>query len=63
MRLPILHHFGIVQVLERHDLPRGCLTITLYAAQVHILLDFLGLKTVALLFLHVILKCHFYLRN
>ena len=42
--LPVLHHFGIVQVLERHDLPRGCLTSTLYATQIHI--NFLGLQTV-----------------
>jgi hypothetical protein len=54
--LPVLHHFGIVQVLERHDLPRGCLTSTLYATQVNI--DFLGLQTVAQLLLLVILECH-----
>jgi hypothetical protein len=56
MGLPVLHHFGIVKVLERHDLPGGCLTSTLYATQIHI--DFLGLQTVAQLFLLVILECH-----
>jgi hypothetical protein len=54
--LPVLHHFGIFQVLERHDLPRGCLTSTLYATQVNI--NFLGLQTVAQLLLLVILECH-----
>jgi hypothetical protein len=54
--LPVLNHFGIVKVLERHDLPRECFTNTLYATQIHI--DFLGLQTVAQLLLLVILECH-----
>jgi hypothetical protein len=61
--LPVLHHLRIVQVLERQDLPWRCLTIILYATQVHILGCFLGLQTVTQLLLLVILEGHIYRRG